>query len=195
MDKEKSRLLPSLEAIKIIVQVVAIFVVGLWTYVKFIQTEAPFFKVTARVDRSASKPVIQTDGCLRSFSVTLINTGRVSFDVKSVVTQVWKFRFRRPDDEFVALVDLDTIEKDKPAFTKTFPDPVFGKEPRWYPFLQTYRPGEAYSHEFQMLFANEPETWFFMKTKIIINDDTPPKVAGFWGNVCRDGQPEGRGRT
>ena len=183
MANEKSRFFRGLEALQIIVQIIAIFVAGFWTYLKFIRTEAPLFENSARVSRSLNAPAEQGGACLRSFNVTFENTGKSVFTVKRVLTRVWKFSLQRDKD--VTLVDLDKIEAEEPVFKKEFPDPALNDNTRPAPFLKRYRPGEVYSHDFQFLFKRkEGEAWIFVKTEIFLDGEAKPHVAGAWDPIC-----------
>lgn len=182
MADEKDRFFRILDAAKIIVEIIAIFVAGYWTYLKFIRTEAPLYETNTSINWSLSPPEERGGNCLRFFNVTLENTGKSVFTVERVVTRVWKFSLQ--EDKAVVFVDLDRIESQKPVFQKEFPDPAFGDKTRWYPFLGRHRSGESHGHDFQFLFKKEAGAWIFVKTEIFIEGESEPEFAGMWDSIC-----------
>jgi hypothetical protein len=175
------------EALWKITQIAAVLVGGYWTWLVFIRTEAPLLEVNSRVDRSLSAPVPHADGCLRTLWMNLVNTGKSAFTVEKAVTRGWKFSMHREDRAFAELMDLERIEAQDPLFTKEFPDPATQGRARWYPFLQRYRAGESYSHDFVFLLKKEAGAWIFLKTEFFLKGEAMPRVGGVFEPVC--GEP------
>lgn len=187
MEVEASRSLRVLRSALIVVQIAAILVAGLWTYMKFIRTEAPLFKNSAKADHELHAPIPLPDGCRRQFSVTLTNTGKTTFEVKKVVMRFWRFTFDRKHDEPVKVLDLREIEKQPEQFKQEFKvtDSGSGDKALINPYLGQYRPGELYRHTWDLLLDDSGDDWFYVKAEMFIdNMDKATKIAGDWGPVC-----------
>jgi hypothetical protein len=175
-----------LEAIWKITQIAAVLVGGYWTWLVFVRTEAPLLEVNATIERSLSAPVRHATGCLQTFTVTLVNTGKTAFTAKSVVTRGWKFYMPKNSDVFAELMDLDRIKMERPLFEKRFPDAAALGTASWYPFLRRYRAGERYSHDFVVYLKKEAGAWFYLETEIVLKGEAIPQVSGMWDRVCRE---------
>ncbi len=168
-------------------QIAAVIVGGYWTWDKFIKVEAPLLEPRVATTRDLGAPLPHPDGCLRSFVVGLKNTGTSVFKVTRVVTRAWSFTLRR-DEDTGRLMDLEQIEDGKPLFApKDFPDPAYAGQPRHYPFIQSYRKDDEYSHEFVLVLARDPDAWVYVKTELYLAGDPVPRVAGAWAPMCGDG--------
>jgi hypothetical protein len=104
-----------LEIVRIIVEVVALIVAGMWAYSKFVEAERPSLEVRGHVQSDLKWfPALDPDHCLGQFGVTLRNIGKISFDVDTVRLRIWIVTFPAANTE-VALIDPMRFQAGAPA--------------------------------------------------------------------------------
>ncbi|HLY24385.1 MAG TPA: hypothetical protein VKT83_18110 [bacterium] len=137
------------EVAKAIVQIIAIIIGGIWTYNKFIRTEAPSLEQFHVSQAQLKWHVLpQKDMCAASVAVTLLNGGTTPVDVNSLQARVWEFVWPQSDKAFL---DLNQVEATSPVFNRTFSANVAESA-----LLGHYRLNSPHTDTF---------TWIFKKLK------------------------------
>jgi hypothetical protein len=169
LDLEQSK--TWIEVIKNIVQILAIIIAGFWTYILFVQQDAPILEPRASTNGNLSiQPIQNSDNCELIYNVGLRNIGTTSFDVTKVTVKGWNFQRQAPG-EFAQFLDVQLIQKQanlffNKAYTDENNDPDVTK-----PFyIEHYPPDHQYNNTFSWIVKNDSETWvlihvqFFAKT-------------------------------
>jgi len=79
-----------LDVARVVVEIVALIIAGLWAYSKFLEGERPSLEVRGHTESTLKWfTTLDASYCLGQFGVSLRNIGRTSFDVNASRLRVW----------------------------------------------------------------------------------------------------------
>jgi hypothetical protein len=166
------------EVTKNVVQIIAILMAGIWTYLVFVRTEGPLLEARASAQSDLVwYPFSTSDACLVQFSVRLDNIGKTSFRIDRVRLRAWSFDREPPTDEGMRFLDLEKIQANEPDFTKEY---------RSGPFIQRYAPSESFHHTFEWVIRRREGPELFLQIDFFEgNSSKTSSHTGKWSPVCQ----------
>jgi hypothetical protein len=163
-----------LDTVKNVVQIVAIIVAGIWTYIVFVRTEEPALEFRPKVTSSLEwMPIDEGKAFLGEFTVTIQNIGRRSFDIDAVHLKIWITKLPSVTSG-IAFVNLDEMQVGSPAFDRTISGSALSGH---------YSPNTTNNFDFNFLSVGTPNDVSFIRL------DAPTRQGGVitesrWMNLC-----------
>lgn len=166
------------EVAKNLVQIIAILVAAIWTYLVFVRTEGPLLEARASAHSDLVwYPSSAYDACIAQLYVTFENIGKAAFRIDRVQLRAWSFDRRLRRDEALHYVDLTEIQKVEPLFSKDY---GVG------PFAKRYPPGESFRHTFEWVVRREEAAELYFRIDFFEPDSSSSSWhTGSWSPFCQ----------
>jgi hypothetical protein len=172
------------ELVKNYFHVIAIIVGAWWTYILFIQKDAPLLE--ARGNATSEILWFLTTSPNENerevvFLVILANTGSSSFDISKIRVRGWEFDFGNHADR-LAFFDPEEMQEQEPFFKKTY-DLTSGSG---LPFPSHYPPGASMKNSFVWLIKPDCKKRIYFAAEFFKkgDDDAPNWFTHSWTQEC-----------
>jgi hypothetical protein len=174
------------------VEIIGIVIAAIWTYQMFVKKEAPSLEARALATSNLNLENRNAEWCAAYFSVELENTGVTSFEIRRVVTRVWKLERNQLEGTVATFLDPNEImTKGERIFKDEHTSAEIESDPsKLVPFIRRYRPGDKFNHSFYALVKKEPHRLLFFLTEFYIEDGRRQWYTGNWSSMCEGSSNE-----
>jgi hypothetical protein len=174
------------EITKNYVQVLAIIIAGIWTYVIFFKKDAPSLESIVNLSSNLRKQnTLNANVNEFTFDVTFKNNGISAIDIRKVRISVWKFNLDIKSISALTYIDMEQIQEDgNRIFEKEYPGKHTDRSADMiYPFLGHFSPQEPYHHAYQWFIpkgADDESVCFKIELYKDFSDKKPAWQALSW---------------
>ena len=154
---DKSGWMKTVEVVKTVVEIIAIFVAAWWAYTRFIQEDTPSLVTRGDIQGTMNWYQNSTNDCEAAYQIEFQNIGKVPIDVSRVRVSAWHLT---EGDDAAQANQVTLLE----PLAMRSPTPIFEKDTDR--IRGTYAPGERTKNVFSFLVSRSLEKRILFKVDV-----------------------------